>query len=143
MRTRTLLILATVCGLAILVAGGIQLIRVGGGGSGAADLAVGDEAQAGDLVVRVVGASEADGFMRVSVELGGVDDDGALDDFRLVVPGEALPPLDAGEGGDGACRSVTVAEQSCALVFATADVSGSARVLLLRRGEDQHRWVLA
>jgi hypothetical protein len=142
MRTRTLLILATVCGLAILIAGGIQLIRVGGD-SGSDDLAIGQRARAGDLSVRVVRASEIDGFMRVELEIGGVDDDGALDDFRLVVPGEALAPLDADDAGDGACRTVTVAEQACALVFGTADVDGSARVLLVRRGEDQHRWVLA
>jgi hypothetical protein len=142
MRTRTLLILATVCGLAILVAGGIQLIRVGGD-SGSDDLAIGERAQAGDLTVRVLSASERDGLMRVEVEIGGVDDDGGLDDFRLVVPGEALAPLGAVQAGDGACRSVTVAEQSCALVFGTGDVDGSARVLLVRRGEDQHRWVLA
>jgi hypothetical protein len=142
MRTRTLLILATVCGLAILIAGGIQLIRVGGD-SGSDDLAVGDRAQAGDLTVRVLAASERDGLMRVEVELGGVADDGALDDFRLVVPGRAIAPLAADGAGEGACRGVSVAPQRCALVFGTAEVEGSARVLLVRRGEDQHRWVLA
>ena len=147
MRTRTLLILAVVCGLAILVAGGIQLLRVSGDSSSSDDLAIGERASAGDLVVTVVAADERDGFMRVDVRLGGVDDEGALDDFHLVVPGQALSPLSpdqaAGQVGDEACRNVTVAEQSCALVFGTAAVDGTPRVLLLRRGEDQHRWVLA
>ncbi|MBI5090169.1 MAG: hypothetical protein HZB15_15255 [Actinobacteria bacterium] len=142
MRTRTLLILATVCGLAILLAGGIQLLRVSGGGAGSDDLAIGQQARAGDLTVRVLAATERDGLMRVEVELGGVDDEGALDDFRLVVPGEALVPLDGDQAGEGACLTVTVAVHSCSLVFGTAEVDGSPRVLLLRRGEDQHRWVL-
>lgn len=147
MRTRTLLLLAVACGLAILVAGGIQLLRVSDDNSSSDDLAVGDSAVAGDLTVTVLAADEADGFMRVEVRLGGVDDDAALGDFHLVVPGQALSPLSADQAeageGDTVCRTVTVAEQSCALVFGTASVDGSPRVLLLRRGEDQHRWILA
>ena len=143
MRTRTLLLLAVICGLAILVAGGIQLWRVGGDSSATDDLAVGDRAVAGDMVVTVVAADEVDGLMRVDVTLSGVDDPDGLDDFRLVVPGAALKPLSAAQAGDGACLDVTVAAQSCSLVFGTAAVDGSARVLLVRRGEDQHRWTLA
>lgn len=143
MRTRTLLLLAVACGLAILVAGGIQLWRVTGESSASDDLAVGDRAVAGDMVVTVVAAEEVDGLMRVDLTLSGVDDPAALDDFRLVVTGAALKPLPAGQAGDGACNDVTVAEQSCSLVFGTASVDGSARILLVRRGEDQHRWTLS
>jgi hypothetical protein len=143
MRTRTLLFLAVACGLAILIAGGIQLWRVTGDSSASDDLAVGDRAVAGDMVVTVVAAEEVDGLMRVDLTLSGVDDPAALDDFRLVVTGAALKPLPAVQAGDGACAAVTVAEQSCSVVFGTAAVDGSARVLLVRRGEDQHRWTLA
>jgi hypothetical protein len=143
MRTRTLLLLAVACGLAILIAGGIQLWRVTGDSSASDDLAVGDRAVAGDMVVTVVAAEEVDGLMRVDLTLSGVDDPAALDDFRLVVTGAALKPLPAVQAGDGACAAVTVAEQSCSVVFGTAAVDGSARVLLVRRGEDQHRWTLA
>ena len=143
MRTRTLLLLAVVCGLAILVAGGIQLWRVSDDSSASDDLAVGDRATAGDMVVTVVAAHEVDGLMRVDVTLSGVDDPDGLDDFRLVVPGAALQPLAASQAGAGSCGAVTVAEQSCQLVFGTASVEGSARVLLVRRGEDQHRWTLS
>jgi hypothetical protein len=143
MRTKTLLLLAIVCGLAILVAGGIQLLRVSDDKSSTGDLAIGDSATAADLDVTVVDADEHDGLMRVAIRVGGVDDAAALDGFRLVVPGAALEPLSADQAGDGACRRVTVAEQSCALVFGTAAVDGTPRVLLLRRGEDQRRWTLA
>jgi hypothetical protein len=143
MRTRTLLLLAVACGLAILVAGGIQLVRVSGGSSGSGDLAIGDRTTAGDMTVTVLQADEADGFMRVQLRLGGVDDDNGLDGFHLVVSGDVLEPLSAQQAGEGACDGVTVAEQTCSLVFGTADVKGTARVLLLQRGEDQDRWNLA
>jgi hypothetical protein len=143
MRTRTLLLLAVVCGLAILVAGGIQLVRVSGDDPTAGDLALGDRATAADLTVTVIDAVEDDGFMRVAVRLGGVDAPDAVDGFRLVVPGEALEPLSPEQAGADSCGAVTVDEQSCSLVFGTAAVEGTARVLLLRRGEDQHRWILA
>ncbi len=148
MRTRTLLILAVFCGLAILVAGSVQLLRVSDdSGDASADLVVGDTAAAGDLLVTVDAAVESDGVMRVEVTLSGVDDDDGLEGFRLVVPGNALAPLPSGQAGSGTvddvCGGVTLAEQRCMLVFATTDVVGTPRVLLLRRGEDQQRWVLA
>ena len=143
MRTRTLLLLAILCGLAILIAGGIQLLRVSDDSSVSDDLAVGDQATAGDMDVTVLQAVEADGFMRVQVRLGGVDDVDGLDGFHLVVSGDVLEPLSAQQAGAGACDGVTVAVQTCSLVFGTADVQGTARVLLVQRGEDQDRWNLA
>lgn len=148
MRTRTLLMLAVFCGLAILVAGSVQLLRVSDdSGDASADLFVGDTAAAGDLLVTVNAAGERDGVMRVEVTLSGVNDDDGLEGFRLVVPGNALAPLPSVQAGSGTvddvCGGVTLAEQRCTLAFATTDVVGTPRVLLLRRGEDQQRWVLA
>ena len=151
MRTRTLLMLAVFCGLAILVAGSVQLLRVSDdSGNASADLFVGDAAAAGDMNVTVNAAGERDGVMRVEVTLSGVDDDDGLDGFRLLVPGNALAPLPSGVPGTGlsgtaddGCGGVTLAEQHCTLSFATTGVVGTPRVLLLRRGEDQQRWVLA
>lgn len=144
MRTRTLLLLAIGCGLAILLAGGIQLLRLTGDQtSSTPQLKIGQTGSAGDLRITVVGAAETDGLMRVDVRLSGVDDAAGLDDFRLVVNGQLLEPLRPAQAGDGACAELTTKEQTCALVFGTAGVDGTARVLLLRRGEDQLRWVLA
>jgi hypothetical protein len=81
--------------------------------------------------------------MLVQVRLAGVDDPEALQDFSLVITGKVLAPLPAARVGADACRTVTVAEQSCTLGFDTSAADTSARVLLLRRGEDQRRWVLA
>jgi hypothetical protein len=76
------------------------------------------------------------------VRLAGVDDPDGLDSFRLIVSGAVLSPLTAAQAGDGSCDVLTVAEQTCDLVFGTADSVGNARVLIVRRGEDQHRWDL-
>ena len=133
-----------VCGLVILVAGGIQLLRVSDGAATAtaSDLAIGDSATAGDMRVTVEAAEESDGTMRVRVRIAGVDDPQGRDSFRLVVPGAALVALPPQQSGPGSCATMAVDGQQCMLVFATADVEGSARVLLLRRGEDQRRWNL-
>ncbi len=144
MRTRTLLLLAVACGLVILLAGGIQLWRFASeSSSGEGDLAVGARARAGDLDVTVLAAEELDGLMRVTMRLAGVDDAAGLDNFRLIVSGAALAPLTAEQAGGRACVAMTVAEQTCDLVFGTAQAPGEARVLIVRRGEDQHRWDLA
>lgn len=136
-----MLLLAVVCGLAILVAGGIQLLRISGGESADADdLAIGDSATAGDAEVTVLGAVEADGRLVVSLELGGVDDPTGTDGFTLVVSGDVLRPL---APGDGDCAGITVETATCDLRFDTSDVEGHTRILLLRRGEDQRRWALA
>ena len=145
MRTRTLLILAVVCGLFILLAGGIKLLNVADESGTVDDLRIGATAQAGDAEVTVVSATEADERMVVQVRLGGVDDPAGIDGFALIVAGGALRVVVGvdGDASDGACTRITVESQTCDLVFDTTDVQGSARVLLLRRGEDQRRWALA
>jgi hypothetical protein len=143
MRTKTLLVLAVVCGMAILLAGGIQLWRIIDEPPATPDLAIGARGTAGDLYVTVQSAVEQDGLMRVELRLGGVDDPEGLQGFSLLVQGKVLEPLSADQAGGSACRTVTVTEQTCSLVFGTASVDGTLRVLRLRRGEDQQRWTLA
>lgn len=141
MRTRTLLLLAVVCGLAILLAGGIQLLRLSDSESADADdLRIGDRAAAGDATVTVLAADEASGELTVSLRLGGVDDPEGIGGFTLVVSGDVLRPLPP--SGDD-CTALTEAEVDCTLRFDTSDVEGRTRVLLVRRGEDQRRWSLA
>lgn len=145
MRTRTLLLLAVACGLAILLAGGIQLLRVSDRPSGTDDLAVGDTGRAGDLVVVVDEVSAGEGILFVDVTLSGVVAESIDDGFRLIVPGQAVAPRRdlAERTGRTPCRDATDAATSCTLAFDTAAVEGSVRVLLLRRGEDQVRWSLS
>lgn len=140
MKTRTLLLLAVCCGLAILVAGGVQLLRVTD--EPAVTNPLGAAATIADLDVTVEGASESGGIVYVDVTVGGVDDADAIHDgFRLVVPGRALEPVDVDGRGD-VCGPVTDDTQTCVVAFDVTGIDSSARVLLVRRGDEQARWEL-
>jgi hypothetical protein len=148
-RTRTLLLLAVACGVAILAAGVIQLLRLAGQDEPARPAAIGAPVRVGDLTVVVDGYAEDADRVDVRVELGGVDDPDAAADFRLVVPGASLSPVDADgthgtpDGGGGApCVGSTREPVTCTLSFTLPDDSGTTRVLLLRRGDEQVRWDL-
>ncbi|HET9547467.1 MAG TPA: hypothetical protein VFO97_06505 [Desertimonas sp.] len=142
MRTRTLLLLAVACGLVILVAGVLQLLRISDQRD-AEDVPVyglGDDVEVGDMAVVVDGYDEAAGTAIVDVTLGGVDDLDGASEFRLVVLGESVESTGA---GDDACRATTIEPQACRLTFVVDDPPGAGRILLYRRGEDVARWRLA
>jgi hypothetical protein len=143
-RTRTLLLLAVACGLAILVAGVVQLLRIAGQDDAADETfhRIGEDVEVGDLTVVVESYDEDGGTAALDVRLGGVDDPDAADGFRLVVPGEDEPLSPIG-GENGECGPVTVAAQRCRLSFAVDDAAGGVRVLVVERGEDIARWQLA
>jgi hypothetical protein len=139
-RTRTLLILAVGCGFVILLAGGIQLLRIANQESADEEYhLIGEAVEVGDLTIVVESLAESGGVATVSVRLGGVEDEDGAAEFRLVVPGEAVEP---NRGGDGACGATTVEEQSCVLTFGVADAPGGSRILLYRRGDEVARWEL-
>lgn len=140
MRTRTLLLLAVGCGLAILVAGTVFLLQLANDDQNADFRNVGESVAVGDLHVVVEGYEETDENATVAVTLGGVDDTDGIDEFRLVLADASLIPV---RGIDGACAATTVAEQSCTLTFDLADdAPGGSRILLYRRGDDVARWEL-
>ena len=136
MRTRTLLLLAVACGLVILVAGVVQLLRIAGQDEPAPAAGIGEQVQIGDLEVTVEDFVENGGRAVVELELAGVDDPDGTEEFRLVVPGASLRPI------DDECAGTTVAPRACALTFDLGDSEGSSRVLLYRRGDEQARWEL-
>ena len=140
MRTRTLLLLAVACGLVILVAGVVQLLRIAGQDETVDFSPLGAEVRVGDLEVIVEAYEESSATAEVSVRLGGVDDPDGAADFRLVVPGEALAPTG---DGDDACGAVTVAARECQLTFELDEPAGGVRILLVERGDDNARWELA
>jgi hypothetical protein len=142
MKTRTLLLLAVAVGLVILVAGTIQLLRVSDRPSGTDDLAVGETARAGDLEVTVVSAVETSGVMRVQVRTSGVDDEAGFEGFRLIGIGAAVRASESDATEPQPCVVLKEETQTCTLAFATEELEGSTRVLLVRRGEDQRRWSL-
>jgi hypothetical protein len=137
MRTRTLLLLAIGCGLVILLAGGVQLLRVGGQEQTAKLLEVGQPGQAGDVVVELVSSTITTDSVVAVVDVGGIDDAAGLAGFTLVGPGKVLPVTSSD------CTGITVATVECQLTFATTAMRGTSRQLIFHRADQQLRWVLA
>ena len=137
MRTRTLLLLAIACGLVILLAGGIQLLRVGGQQQSAKLLATGETGKAGDVTVELVSSSIVDTSLVAVVRVGGIDDPDGLAGFTLVGPGKVLPITTSD------CTGIRVDQLDCTLTFTTTTMQGTSRQLIFHRADQQLRWVLA
>jgi len=141
-RTRTLLVLAVVCGFVILAAGVVQLLRIAGQEPADAEFFdLGESVEVGDMTVVVESSDRSAGSALVRIRLGGVDDPDGADEFRFVVGGQSVTPSGRGEG---ACGPTTVAQGRCLLTFEFDDDSGDdgAGLLLYRRGDDVARWRL-
>jgi hypothetical protein len=142
MRTRTLLLLAVSCGLAILLAGGIQLFRLANQEPAKPPLTIGETGTAGDVKVTVDDVDQTDDTLVVTITFEGVDDADGLEDFSLVAPNKRIAPLVVADD-PAACTGFVVGPATCTLTFSTAGLTGSDRQLLLIRAEDQVRWRLA
>jgi len=136
MRTRTLLLLAVTCGLAILVAGTLQLLRLKGQETGSV-LAVGEAGTAGDAKVTLLNADVSDDMVVLKVVLSGVDDPLGTKGFTLVGPDKTVAPNST---GDDACNGFTVAPVTCTLSFGTATMPAGNRLLVFQRAEETVRW---
>lgn len=136
MRTRTLLLLSVACGLAILLAGGVQLLRISGNEPSSA-LGLGDTGRAGDAVVVVQSYSESGPSAVVTVVLSGVDDADGLDGFGLRAPNTVVAP-----SADSTCAGFTVEAVTCTLVFPAATLAATDRQLVFQRGEGRVLWNL-
>jgi hypothetical protein len=137
MRTRTLLLLAIGCGLVILLAGGIQLLRVSGQEQTVTSLDIGEPGKAGDVTVELVSSSFSDSDLVAVVRVGGTDDPDGLDGFTLVGPGKVLSVASSD------CDGIAVTTVACELTFATTGMQGTSRQLIFHRADEQLRWVLA
>ena len=143
MRTRTLLLLAVGTGLLILVAGGIQLIRVSNQEESVPNSELGAVIEVADMDIIVDGSDEAGDELRVAVTLGGVEDSDGASGFRLVVPGTgALDPRQS-SSAEGSCGATTVERRRCELIFDVEGVASDVRTLRYERGEASARWLLA
>ena len=125
MSTRRLILLALACGLAILVAGGVQLLRISG--NEGSTLAVGDSAELATVSVTLTAADLADDHVRVVVRLAqdraaSASYDGSLVGWALLTGG-LKEPVAATSEPDGAvpsCEAVAVAPGTaaeCVLAF--------------------------
>lgn len=147
MSTRRLIILALICGLAILIAGGVMLLRL------ALDrdrltihtLAPATAATVGGVRVHVAAYNRADDVVRIVVAIDTPPDNGladAAEGFSLNIGGLRDPQTPADLTDTPACRGLVVAPSqsvSCALAF--SDRPGSATLAYAHRGE-QAEWSL-
>jgi hypothetical protein len=142
MKTRTLLLLALACGLAIMLAGAVFFVQLVTQDKVEPAVALGTEVTIGDMRVVVEAADETGDVLDVTVRAGGVDDPDPLDEFRLIASGRAVEP-EPGAGFDGACGALTESDQRCVIRFDVSGADGRSRVLFYERGDDRVRWVLA
>ena len=147
MSTRKLILTALVCGLAILIAGGVKLIQVASDEVAVEVLAFGDEATLGDMTVSVLDVEQRADATLVTVTMTGVDlTSGAADGWRLLADGRVQEP--AIENGrvqeparvsdtDGCTAVRAGAPTRCTVRFDA--VESAATVAYVRAGE-QRQW---
>lgn len=141
MRTRTLLILAAVCGLLILLAGGLKLFQVASDPAEVETLDIGEETLIGDMTVAVTALDASGDATVVSVRMSGVPDADAIAGWRLWADGTS--PLEPLRVDETTCDDEPVpatGSLDCVIVFDAVDTLQS--VIYLRAG-DQRQWAPA
>src|SRR5690349_11510820 len=141
MKTRTLLLLALACGVAIMAAGAVLLIQLNRQADAAPPVPLGEATDVGDMRVVVEGSAEHDGLLEVTVMIGGVEDADGSEGFRVIASGHAAQPERS--GADGECGATTTEVERCTVRFDVSDAGGDSRVLFYERGDDRARWVLS
>jgi hypothetical protein len=141
MKTRTLLLLALACGLAIMVAGAVFLFQLATTDELADPIPLGEAAEVADMRVTVLDADEVDGSLVVTVRIGGVDDGDGASGFRLIASGRPVRPEPPSTLTD-ACEATTVEPRTCLVAFDTSVADTASRVLFYDRGDESVRWVL-
>ena len=136
MKTRTLLLLALGCGLAIMLAGAVFLFQLSTQDELTEPVSIGRQTQVGDMLVAVVDSTETAGSLSVAVEIGGTPDDQPADEFRLIASARAVPVAET------TCQPSQASLQQCTVTFDVSGADGVSRVLFYERGDDQARWVL-
>lgn len=131
MSTRKLILASLVCGLVILFAGGIKLLQVAGDTAEVTMLAVGEQAQVGDMTVRVVGVAKTASATVVSIELAGVAVDEASVGWIMLGDGARQEPTSV-------CGPVIMGEgRSCDLRFPGVE---RVQAIAYARGGEQRQW---
>lgn len=130
MKTRTLLLLALGCGLAIMLAGAVLLFQLATSDDVAEPIPLGTATRVGDVTISVDAVTERDGVLTVSAAVSAPAGTDPSTGFRLIASGRGLNP------------ERVECSTECTVTFDTSDADGDARVLLYGRGDDQARWVL-
>jgi hypothetical protein len=131
MSTRKLILLSLVCGLVILLAGGIKLLQVATDDASITVLAVGDEARVGDMSARVTAVGRTATATVVTVDLVGVAVEEASAGWIMLGDGSRLEPTSV-------CGPTAVDERrQCRLEF---DPVERVQAIAYARGGEQRQW---
>ena len=147
MRTRTLILLAMVCALAILVAGGIQLVRISNASDDTVTVApVGQSQRVGDVTVTVTGSATSATSVVVRARLDattattGVADAGA--GWTLLVGGHLEGPIALPAGAGEACTGRVLAAGEAVDCSVAFPARGGTRTVAYAHGGVQRQWRL-
>ena len=137
MSTRKLILTALLCGLAIIVAGGIKLFQVASDTKEVEILSLGTVAQLADMTVSVTEINQAPDSTLATVTMVGVDGADATEGWRLLAGGSVRAPIER-DDVDNAC-TVTNASTTVTCVVAFEPSDGSVTVAYVRGGA-QSQW---
>lgn len=140
MSTRKLILTALVCGLAIMIAGGVKLFQVARDDAKVEVLAFGTTVQVADMTVSVEAVKVTQSATFVTVTMFGVENADAFEGWRLLTGGEVLAPVvgDDPLPGLNLCTVTRIdGGAPCTVVFPPS--TGSVTVAYLRGGA-QSQW---
>lgn len=139
MSTRKLILTALVCGLAIVLAGGVKLFQIATEDSSVTVLALSEEATLGDMTVSVLSVTPSSDRTLVTVSMAGVAGADAVEGWRILSGGEVSSPAPApwNDLTVPACSTTSLEAETCSLVFPAS--IGTVTVAYLRAGA-QSQW---
>jgi len=143
--TRKLIGIALLCGLAILIAGGIQLFRISDtGGRTVAVLAEGDSATVGGITVTVEGSASGPNGLTVGVSLASASgtETVPVTSFTLLTGGALQQPTGDDTGETSSCPSTIDVDPSGARCFLSFPARKGTATLGFSRGGEQRIWRL-
>ena len=139
MSTRKLILTALVCGIAIVLAGGIKLLQVAKDTTKVTVLGFGDRSTLGDMTVSVLGVTSQADRTVVTVSMSGVNGADAVEGWRMLAGGKVteVAPQPWDRTDSPACSTTAMGGSTCALVFGPS--TGTVTVAYLRAGS-QSQW---
>lgn len=138
MSTRKLILAALVCGLAILIAGGVKLIQVADRETTVEVLGLGDSATLGDMTVSVLEITDSAEATFVTVSMVGVElASGAEDGWRMLADGKVAEPLLVQDQPNACGATSADAPVECVVAFGPAD---KTRTVAYVRAGEQRQW---
>jgi hypothetical protein len=137
MSTRKLILTALLCGLAIVIAGGIKLFQVASDTTQVEVLSLGTTAKLADMTVSVTSITQTPEATIAMVTMVGVEGADALEGWRLLADGSVRAPIVLDEAIDQCTVTQSVAVVTCRVGFESSD--GSVTVAYIRGGA-QAQW---